>query len=211
MKRTLLIIVIILAAISSYYFLSSKKTTVKVETTKQYRNSLTNLSFTYPKILTASTTDNIVTLHHDIPFENTGSCDMMGGNKKFDKLTDFEMTAQIVEKDLTSTVKKLSPYIPQENYVNDELIPSPGFIDTYNIGTLSGFAIYEGAEGCGQTTYYFPIEKQKTLVITNASIQALHPSVKPADEIQKILAIPGVISREENQKIFENILKSLKI
>ena len=151
-----------------------------------------------------------MTLHHDIPYANTGACDMMGDNKTYDRLTDFEMTVQIVNKNLTGTVKSLSPYIPQENFVNDELVASPGFIDPYTIGALSGFAIYEGVEGCGQTTYYFPVASDQTLVVTNASIQALSGARLP-EKVAEVLIVPGAISREKNQQIFESVMKSLKI
>lgn len=210
MKRTLSIIALVIVVSVGYYFLKEDKPIIKSEPLKTYRNNRDNFSFSYPKILTASTTDNVVILHHDISYQNSGACDMMGDNKTYDKLTDFEMTVQIVNNKLTDTVKKMSPYIPQENYVNDELITSPGFIDEYKIGTLSGFAIYEGAEGCGQTTYYFPIEKQKTLIITNASIQILS-GVISKEKMDQVLAVPGVISKTKNHEIFEDIVRSLKI
>lgn len=210
MKRTLSIIALVIVLFTGYYFLKNKKPVVKGEPTKLYTNSQINLSFSYPKTLTASTTDNVVILHHEIPYVNSGACDMMGENKIYNRLTDFEMTIQVMDKNLTDTVKKLSPYIPQENFVNGELITSPGFIDTYTIGMLSGFAIYEGAEGCGQTTYYFPIESEKTLVVTNASIQMLSGIVAEW-KTAEVLSVPGVIPKDQNKEIFENIMESLKI
>lgn len=209
MKKATFIILIIIISIIGFYFFRGNKPVVKSEPLKIYRNNQDNFSFSYPKILTASTTDNVVVLHHSISYKNTGACDMMGDEKIYDRLTDFEMTVQVVNNKLTDTVKKMSPYIPQENYVNDELITSPGFIDEYTIGTLSGFAIYEGAEGCGQTTYYFPIEKQRTLVITNASIQMLSGIVAEW-KTAEVLAVPGVIPRDKNHEIFEGIVRSLK-
>lgn len=209
MKKTLVFIIIILLAIGGYYLFKRKNTAPKDTSIKQYSNLQLGISFAYPKILTASTTDGIITLHHDIPYQNTGACDMKGDEKIYDRLTDFEMTFRVINKNLTDTVKEISPYIPQENFVNDELIASPGFIDSYDIGTFTGFAIYEGVEGCGHTTYYFPIKSGKTLVVTNASIQALSAVIVP-EKVAQILAIPGTISREKNKEIFENILKSLK-
>src|SRR4030066_1133898 len=120
------------------------------------------------------------------------------------------MKIQIINKNLTETIKSLSPYIPQENFVNGELIASPGFIDPCTIGNFSGFAIYEGAEGCGQTTYYFPIAGNRTLVIANASIQVLSGAIVQ-EKANEVLAVPGVISREKNKEIFESIVRNLKI
>ena len=210
MKKIVFIFLILLIAGAGYDCLKKENNPADEGPGKQYANSETGISFAYPKILTASTTDGIAMLHHDIPYKNSGACDMMGDEKIYDRLTDFEMKIQIINKNLTETVKTLSPYIPQENFVNGELVASPGFIDPYTIGDFSGFAIYEGAEGCGKTAYYFPIAANKTLVITNASIQALSGAISP-EKVKEVLAVPGVISRERNKEIFEFILQNLKI
>jgi hypothetical protein len=210
MKKITFSILILLIAGSGYDCLKKENRPAGEDPNKQYANSETGISFTYPENLTASTTDGIAILHHDIPYKNAGACDMMGDEKTYDRLTDFEMKIQIISRNLTETVKTLSPYIPQENFVNGELVASPGFIDPYAIGHFSGFAIYEGAEGCGQTTYYFPLAGNTTLVITNASIQALSGAIIQ-EKVNEVLAVPGVISREKNKEIFESIVQNLKI
>lgn len=208
MKKTLIILLIIILGI--FFFLRNKKSSVVNQDISTYKNSAVNLSFKYPKILTASTTNGIVILHHDIPYENHGDCDMMGDEKTYPRLTDFKVTIQKINKDIVGTMKTVSPYIPQENFVNNKVVASPGFIDVYNVGTLSGYAIYEGAEGCGQTTYYFPIESNKTLVINKASIQILS-GVIAKEKMEEVLAVPGVISKEKSEEIFTGILKTLEI
>jgi len=210
MKKSAFLILIMLIAGTGYYFLRKDKRLVGEDPNTQYENSATGISFIYPKILTVSTTDGIVLLHHDIPYKNSGACDMMGDEKKYDRLTDFEMKIQIINSNLTETVKILSASIPQENFVNGDLVASPGFIDPYTIGRFSGFAIYEGAEGCGQTTYYSAVTGHKTLVIANASIQALSGAIS-REKVNEVLAVPGVISRENNKEIFESIVRKLKI
>jgi hypothetical protein len=210
MKKITFIIFILFIAGAGYDCLKKDNKPAGEGPNKQYKNSDVGISFTYPDNLTASTTDGVAILRHDIPYENAGACDMMGDEKKYDRLTDFEMKIQIINMNLTATVKTLSPYIPQENFVNDKLVASPGFIDAYTIGNFSGFAIYEGAEGCGQTTYYFPLAGDKTLVITNASIQALSGAIIQ-EKVNEVLAVPGVISREKNKEIFESIVRNLKI
>lgn len=210
MKKFIFIVLILIIAGTGYYFLKKDHQPAAEIPNRQYQNSQTGISFIHPENLTASTTDGIARLHHDIPYKNAGDCDMMGDEKIYDRLTDFEMKIQIINKGLTETVKTLSSYIPQENFVNGELVASSGFIDPVTIGDFSGFAIYEGAEGCGQTTYYFPISGNKTLVIANASIQALSGAITQ-EKVNEVLAVPGVISREDNQEIFESIVRSLKI
>jgi hypothetical protein len=210
MKKIIFIILILIIAGSGYYFLTKDNKSAGEDFFKQYINSNTGISFTYPKNLTASTMDDVAILHHEIPYKNAGACNMMGDDKIYDRLTDFEMKLRIINRNLTETVKTLSPYIPQENFVNGELVASPGFIDPCTIGNFSGFAIYEGAEGCGKTAYYFPIAANKTLVITNASIQALSGAIIQ-EKANEVLAVPGVIPREKNKEIFESIVKSLII
>ncbi len=210
MKKIIFAILILLIAGSGYDCVNTENEPAAEDPNTQYTNSATGISFSYPKNLTASTTDGVAILRHDIPYKNSGPCDMMGDNKTYDRLTDFEMKIRIINKDLTETVKTLSPYIPQENFVNGKLVASPGFIDAYTSGNFSGFAIYEGAEGCGQTTYYFPLAGNRTLVITNASIQALSGAISQ-EKVNEVLAVPGVISREKNKEIFEDIVRNLKI
>jgi len=210
MKKFIFAVLIVMIAGTGYYFLRKDIPSAGEDARRQYQEPDTGLSFAYPENLAASTTDGIAMLRHDIPYKNAGPCDMMGDEKTYDRLTDFEMKIRIIDKALAETVRSLSPYIPQENFVNGELVASPGFIDPSTIGDFSGFAIYEGAEGCGQTTYYFPIAGDRTLVITNASIQALSGAISQ-EKVNEVLAVPGVISRENNQEIFESIVQSLKI
>ncbi len=172
--------------------------------------STQGISFQYPVELSLTERAQTVTLHHEIPYKNTGGCDMMGDEKTYDMLTDFHVTIRIASTSLVQTVRHMSSYIPEENFAEDTLKVNPGFIDSFQAGILNGFAIYEGAEGCGFTTYYFPIPNNRTLVIQKESIQALS-GVRGNAEIEKILAVPGAISREESDMMFMGILNSLTL
>ena len=210
MNKFLLIIVAGLLVIGGAWLIKNNNKTQSDENIKTYKNLGLGITFNYPKYLTASTTDGVIVLHHDIAFENNGDCDMMGDENTYPRLTDFKVTIQKINKNLVSTMKAVSPYIPQENFVNDEVVVSPGFIDAFEVGTLRGYAIYEGAEGCGQTTYYFPIKSDETLVINKASIQVLS-GVTGKEKQDMVLAIPEVISKEKSEEIFISILKTLEI
>lgn len=211
MKKVFFILLLILLVALGFWYVQKNPETTPDPLIKNYRNTNLGISFSYPKTLTASTTSNEVVLHHDIPYENHGDCDMVGDTKTYDRLTDFHVVMQTLNKNLVETMKELSPYIPEENFVNNEVIESPGFIDAYIVGSFSGYSIYEGAEGCGLITYYFPIEKNKTLVVRRSSIQALNVSVSPLEKRQEILAVPGVISNEKSEEIFLVVLKSLVV
>jgi len=208
MKKFLLLIIIL--AIGGFLYFNKKVEAPVDANMISYKNSKLGISFSYPKILNASTTNESTVLHHDIPYKNTGECDMMGDTETYERLTDFRVTFKIFNKNLVDTMKEVSPYIPQENFVDGVVVESPGFIDVYKIGNLSGYAIYEGAEGCGQTSYYFPIETSKTILITKASIQVLSGVISKELE-NEVLAVPGVISREQSKEIFEGILETLRV
>jgi len=134
---------------------------------------------------------------------------MKGDSKTYPTLDDLNMAIKVIDNPLVKTVQTLSPYLTEENFVGDSLVISPGFIDEYKNGVLRGFSIYEGAEGCGDRKYYFPVTTTKTLVITNEQVQMLSGIIE-ASIRNEVLKVPGVISREENEKIFNQILSTLK-
>src|SRR5574340_120646 len=103
-------------------------------------------SFKYLEKLTLTEANGKVDLHHEIPYKNHGDCDMKGDDKIYNTLTDFGANFQVIDGTVRQAVKKLSPYMPAENFTGDTLKISPGFIDAYQTGNLTGFAIYEGAE-----------------------------------------------------------------
>ncbi len=208
-KLALIILAFIVVVLISWYLKKENKpgTDPAIVT---YRNANLGLSFTYPKILTANSNAQSVTLHHEVPFVHHDYCDFKGeGDTTINTLTDFNVNFHTENKGVVDTMKLESPYIPQENFVNGEVVPSPGFIDVYEAGNLKGYRIFEGAEGCGQTTYYFPISNTKTLVIKEELITVFTGAIdienKSAAE-----AVPGVLNREKSTEIFESILKTLK-
>jgi hypothetical protein len=169
-----------------------------------------NFSFLYPDKLELSQKSGIVSLKHEVAYKNSGDCDMKGDTKTYDNLTDFNASFQIINKNIVDSVKILSPYMPNENFVGKTLKASEGFIDPYSIGNLNGFAIYEGAEGCGHTVYYFPLDDNtKTFVATKNMVQLLSGAIS-SNVKGELLKVPGVINNQDSKSIFENILKSFK-
>ncbi|MFZ2621197.1 MAG: hypothetical protein WAX85_01725 [Minisyncoccia bacterium] len=211
MKKLILPFIIIILAVGGFWYYKKTNKTPVDTTVSNYRNSTSGISFTYPKILTASTTSGEVTLHHEVPFTHHDYCDFKGeGDMTIPTLTDFNVVFHVVNKGLVETMKTESPYIPQENFVNGEVVVSPGFIDEYSVGELKGFKIFEGAEGCGQTTYYFPIDNSKTLV-TREELITVFTGAIDTENMDKALAVPGIINKEKSTQIFESILKTLKV
>lgn len=209
MKKFILpLLILILLGGSFWYY---KKSTVKPvdQNISSYRNSNLGIFFVYPKKLTVTGNNISTTLHHQVPFTHHDFCDFKGeGTTTIDSLTDFNVTIHAVNKNLINTMKSESPYIPEENFLNGEVVPSPGFIDRVDFGNLKGFSIFEGAEGCGHTVYYLTVSDNKTLVIVNDFITIFSGAID-TENMTRALAVPGVIGKLEAETIFSSIVTSM--
>lgn len=175
-----------------------------------YEDKNLGISFVYPGLLTVTSKVNEVKLSHKIPFVNFGDCDMIGENKRYNDLIDLEFTFSVQNLDIVKSMKKISTYIPDENFKDGKVVISPGFIDSYNTGRYSGYKIYEGAEGCGHTIYYLKVSPEKTLVVKNKSIQVLS-GIASKEEENRALNTPNVINKETNAYYFDFIMKNLEV
>ena len=155
---------------------------------KTYTNTKLGYSFQYPEKLSLSESGEIVNISHSISFENRdGGCDMKGDSELSKTLGDFDLSIKIVSG-----------------------VVNPSYVDgNYSAGILNGKWSYMGAEGCGQTTYYFPISGNRTLIVTKSEVQMLSGTAVPEVKA-KILAVPGVITQEEAKKIIDQILSTVK-
>ena len=181
-----LIIVVVAIVVGGYFVFVKKTTNDESKNWKTYKSE--TFEFKYPEKLKLVKNGNKVILNHSIPYDNSGDCDMSGGDQLYKVLDDFNISLEVVPQKLTL------------KYVDGE----------YNVGTLHGFWAYEGAEGCGHNTYYFPFGENRTLVIQRAAVQALS-GLSTLWDLEKILKIPGVISKEESEKIFKEVLSTFKI
>jgi hypothetical protein len=156
---------------------------------KTYTNTKDGYSFQYPEKLSLSTSGEVINLSHSIFFDNyAGGCDLKGDSALSKTLKDFDLSIKIMPGAINP------PYT---------------FDGSYSKGILNGKWFYVGAEGCGQTSYYFPIPGNRTLVVTKAEIQILSNEV-PKDIKAKITAIPGAIWSDEAKVILDQILSTFK-
>lgn len=190
-------IAIIIIAILGYgiYFLNKNSKSQESVGLKTYENS--SISFQYPSILSQSETKNGVRLSHFIPYKHFDPCDLKGDvEKQLDNLTDFDVTINVIDKNLLDYIKSAS--WPSSEYVLN---------NPYSFGKLSGYHITPGVEGCGEDIYYFKIGDSKTLTIK-------HPFVSEFNVInqnnQMYKDIPGIISEENSKKYIEGILSSIE-
>jgi hypothetical protein len=218
MKKGIAILLILAGTIiwSVMYVRKNESTSIPnpgttIATTTTHTNPHSGVTFTYPKILTVTDQAGTTTIHHEVAFTHHDYCDFKGEiDTTIPVLTDFHVVMHTVDKPLVQTMKSESPYIPAENFVNGQVVASPGFIDPITVGMLSGYGIFEGAEGCGQTTYYFPIHPTKTLVVRQQFITVFSGSIA-LNEKDRAEAVPGVINRERESAILSTILNSLRV
>lgn len=179
-------------------------------TVNTYHSSQRGFTIEYsPKLKVLEAQDSVV-LNHSVAFPNTGACDMKGDSTVYPNLDDFNVTIKILPKPLVESVKQQSPYMPAENFDYDTLKTIPGFIDSYQAGSLKGYAIYEGAEGCGHTIYYFPLSSLTTLVVTRDMVQLFSTAVT-GEAKSRLLNTPGVIPPEEADRLFNQVLTTFKL
>ncbi len=211
MKKLLLPILILILIASGFLYYRKNNITPVDPNVASYRNSSLGISFKYPKILTTKGNNTSINIHHEVPFVHHDFCDFKGeATTTIDTLTDFNVTMHIVSKNLVDSMKTESPYIPEENFVNNTVVPSPGFIDRVDFGNLKGYSIFEGAEGCGHVIYYLSISDNKTLVIINDFITIFSGAID-VENMDRALAVPGVINRQMAEEIFQSIVKTIEI
>lgn len=159
----------------------------KTKNWKTYRNEKLGYQINYPDKLELVEEGNKVVFKHNIPYQNSGDCDMLGGTQVFEELEDFKVSLELKSEKASNTYK-------------DGVI---------QVGELDGQWIYEGAEGCGDYVYYFPLEGGNTLIVRRAAIQALS-GISTSWNRKEILNSPGVIAPEESNELFDQILSTFE-
>ncbi len=177
---------------------------------KSFSGRAVPVQFQYPAELAVTEASSSVTVNHQVPFENHGPCDMKGDPNTYPTLSDFNVNIQVLDGTVSQAVRQLSPYMPAENFSGNTLKLSPGFIDAAKIGSFTGFAIYEGAEGCGHTIYYFPIDGNRVLVVTKDMVQQFSDVIASTTKAA-LLKVPGVITPGLSDTIFKEIIESLQV
>ena len=169
-----------------------------------YRNE--EFEFEYPDNFVVRDNEESVTLNHGVPYTHNDVCDFRGDSSPLNEVIDFNATLQVFNKDVESTVEA-TYFSPDDVIENGEFKLSPGFVDVYSVGSLNGHRFRIGAEGCGINRYYFPLGNSHTLVVT----QSVSPERTPLIlDYKKYLDLPGILSPEEEDKMFDQILSTFK-
>jgi hypothetical protein len=176
---------------------------------KSYKSEKYGFAIKYPEEIILSEESNGINLTHSITYEHPNPCDFKGDNPALQELTDFNVSLEVFQKNLLETVvENENSTFAQEYLVGNKLKIAPGFIDEFIIGKLKGYQITQGVEGCGEYTYYFPIDSSHTLLVKRAFIAEFSPVI--ADS-QKYLALPGIISPMMEKTMFDQIFSDFRL
>ena len=225
----LIVLVVILVGVFGYFALVKKSLTPTSETqtsnnlpsqqtppTSQTSNpgwekySGVSFEFEYPSLISAKQEGEIITLNHSIVYKHTNPCDFKGDALPLENFSDFGVSFIVSNKNLKDAVQtnEGSDYVVKNFFENNTLKLSEGFIDSFNAGSLNGFQITSGAEGCGRYTYYFPMSSTKTLVVNRSFISEFNPI---NGDYQTYLNLSGIIPPNQEKEFFVKILSSLKV
>jgi len=175
-----------------------------------YKIEALKIQFEYPKkIVSLSEEQNKVYLNHSVIFEHNNPCDFKGDGLKLKELADFKVNFELFEGDLEAAVKNQE----SEDFVSSYFLEKkfklePGFIDEITVGSLKGYVVTRGLEGCGQYTYYFPLNSENTLIVLRSFIPEFQPII---EDYQKNLQIPGIISPEQEESLFKQIFSTFQL
>ena len=177
------------------------KPTITVSTTTVNsgwsKYSDTAFEFEYPSLLTVKKVQDAVTLSHSIAYKHPNLCDFKGDAPPLEKVNDFGVAISIVDQSIKDYV--VSKSFPNWDYVS---------ANPYTFGTLNGYKVMQGIEGCGSYIYYLEINPIKTLVINRSLITEL---TGISSDTNKYLSLPGIISPTQEEEYFNKILSSIKI
>jgi hypothetical protein len=166
-----------------------------------------SFQFQYPSLLSASLTpqEESVFLTHSVAYRHPNPCDFRGDGQPLDKITDFNVSLKVFGTSLKDTMRANRGDLVEQFFQGSALQTSPGFIDQFDIGSLHGYRITSGAEGCGNFAYYFPLSTNKTLFVSRSFISEFKPINA---DYQKYLNVPGVIIPSQEENFFKTILSS---
>ncbi|MDO8495382.1 MAG: GerMN domain-containing protein [bacterium] len=170
---------------------------------KTYRND--HFEFNYPALLQLTEKGSVITLKHEVPFDHQDPCDFKGDAPRLSTVTDFNASLQLFDRNLEGTVDAKQPFLKNDILLNGQM-KTNGLAEPYQAGMLRGFVVNTGAEGCGIETYYFPVETGRTLVVER---RYSPDRTQLITYYEQVLALPGIITPEEEMRIFREVLSSV--
>lgn len=155
-----------------------------------------SISFEYPALISVKQDAGTITLSHSVAYKHPDPCDFKGDAPPLDRLSDFGVSFKVVNQNLKEFVK--SSVSPGWDYVSK---------NPFTFGSLNGYKVSVGVEGCGYDIYYLTISSTRTLVIQRNYVAEFN-SIN-ADS-KTYLNLTGIISPNKEAEYFSQILSTIK-
>lgn len=175
-----------------------------------YKDPSGDFSFSYPKILSLSTDNDVITVSHAMPYPHPDPCDFKDG-ATIPNLTDFFVTIQKKDGSMIDVIADTLRWTQEDkdrSIFNGEILVPESGLERAQFAYFKGYMIHQGVEGCGQTVFF--LQKDATspvLVVTSKLITEFSDIITASDEYKKL---PGVILPEQEEQMFHDIMQSMK-
>lgn len=210
--QLLAVVVVVVAVLGVFGYMRRIQDTPPASSKEEMKTvTLGSHTFSYPALLTAIRDGATVRLRHSVPVRHQDPCDFRGDNVPLEELVDFDTTITLYPSWTLAEVvrKEEGEYMAKELLIKDAFKTATGFVEPVIIGAHSGHRVSMGVEGCGRYTYYFMLPNSGVLFVKRPYITALSPS-SGETERARLLALPEVISPEEEASLFTDIVSSFR-
>lgn len=149
------------------------------------------LQFRYPELLEITEYGGVVTIQHSVPYEHEWTFHGSESVYKSNRFVDFRMKLWFEDQEQAD--------LPLRDY--EELHP-------VNFGYRSGYRESTGAHCGGQHTYYFPARGGH--IVAERPLCYAWEDCDP-ECIEELRAIPGVITEETGDRLFDWIIRGVEM
>lgn len=163
-------------------------------TTTSILISTDNFSLAHDTRLNAAKSGRSVLIRHFIPYTYSDPCDGTGEAPQKTELVDFNVSITTIREAVENVIKS--------NKWTDT-------VQEVTFGTRTWKMVEVGAEGCGLRSYFYQLPDGRTLTATHSLVPELSEAINPS--VSNFLALPGVISPEESEKMLSEILSSIVV
>ncbi|MDQ6985874.1 MAG: hypothetical protein Q9M91_00270 [Candidatus Dojkabacteria bacterium] len=170
-----------------------------------------NVTYTSNLELSVGSMDN-ATIMHSVYYPHQNVCEMRDYDyREIENIVDVRFDIIRSRYEIYASAELYAPILTDNNYISEagEVTLVPGFIEEYSTGTMTGYSIYTGAEGCGEYTYLFPIDENNTLIITRLQVGEF--GYAAGDLAEEYMSVDGVVLPEEEERLFNEIVESITL
>lgn len=163
------------------------------------------LRFRYPaSLLTISEQERAVILSHRVAYGHRDPCNMSDKVGFLDDVVDFDVRVSLEQAALPDVFEKTeSDYVTSRFLKAHRVVTSRGFIDEVEVGSLRGYRVTTGVEGCGLRRYYLRIDEGRTLLVDWMNVPEFDRTYRDT-----VLALENIILPDRAAEVFEAVVSS---